>query len=245
MWVRRFDPREAARRAVAEAERAVGPRLLGATLYGSAVTGEFHSAHSDVNVAFIFSALGAPELESLRAARTAWMRCRVVRPLLLSRDSIQRSLDTFPLEYLLVRERHEAIVGEDSFAGLEIGRNALRLEIERVLRAQQLGLGLSYIALTHTRSGARHWAARASTSIAATAAGLLWLLEGAIPPTRRELAERCGAVLGVDATAFQQLLSLRLEPRGSIEAAALLESALRILNRLLETAEGLDGPPRA
>ena len=245
MWARRFDSRGAAVKAVAAAERAVGSRLLGATLYGSAVTGEFHPAHSDVNVAFVFSDLGAPELEALRGARTAWMRCRVVRPLLLSRDGLRRSLDTFPLEYLLVRERHETIAGQDFFAGLAIDRAALRLEIERVLRAQELGLGLSYVALTHTRAGARHWAARASTSIAASAAGLLWLEEGALPAGRRELADRCGSVLGVDAAAFQQLLALRFEPHRPVEAATLLESALRILNRLLETAEGLDGPPRA
>jgi hypothetical protein len=245
MWARRFDPHDAARGAVAAAERAVGPRLVGATLYGSAVTGEFHAAHSDVNVAFVFSALGAPELEALRAARGAWMRCRVVRPLLLSRDTIRTSRDTFPLEYLLIRERHEQLWGEDGFAGLAIEREALRLEIERVLRAQELGLGLSYIALTHTRTGARHWAARASTSIAASASGLLWLREGALPATRRDLVERSAGVLGVDGAAFQQLLSLRFEPHRAVEAAALLESALRILNRLLETAEGLDGAPRA
>ena len=62
MWPDRFDPRKAAGRAVDAARRAVGEKLRGATLYGSVTTGEFHPTHSDVNIAFVFSQLGTPEL---------------------------------------------------------------------------------------------------------------------------------------------------------------------------------------
>jgi predicted nucleotidyltransferase len=242
VWPLRFEPRAAALNAASAARRAVGERLLGATLYGSVVTGEFHPAHSDVNVAFVLSALGADELEALRGAQRTWARSRVERPLLLSRETLARSLDTFPLEYLLIRERHEPLLGEDFFGGLAVDRGALRLQVERVLRAQELGLGLSYVALAATRSGARHWAARAASAIAASASGLLWLREGTLPATRRELAERSGVSLGVDAAAFTRLLTLRVEPHRAVEARQLLDSALRILNRLTEVAEGLDAP---
>jgi predicted nucleotidyltransferase len=242
MWFRRFEPRLAARLAAEAAERATGPRLLGAALYGSAVAGGFHPAHSDVNVAFVFSALGAEELEALRRIAPVWDRCRVVRPLLLSRDALLRSRDTFPLEYLLIRERHEALRGEDLFAGIAIERAALRLQVERTLRAQELGLGLSYVALAGTRSGARHWAVRAGSAIAASAEGLLWLREGSLAATRRELAARCGAAFGVDAAAFELLLTLRERPREGVEARTLLDAALGVITRLLESAEGLDAP---
>jgi hypothetical protein len=242
MWPRRFDPQAAARRAAAAAARATGPCLLGATLHGSAASGEFHPAHSDVNMAFVFSTLGAVELEALRRIAPVWDRCRVVRPLLVSRDGLLRSLDTFPLEYLLIRERHVTLHGEDFFTGLAIDRGALRLEVERILRAQELGLGLSYVALAGTRSGARQWAARAGSAIAASAAGLLWLREGSLPATRRDLAARCGAAFGVDPEGLARLLTLREEPHRSLEARALLDSALAVITRLLESAEGLDAP---
>lgn len=242
MWSRTFDPREAARHAAEAAERALGAKLLGSTLYGSATTGEFHPAHSDVNMAFVLSALGAAELEALRGARRAWTRSRVLRPLLLAESTIERSLDTFPLEYLLIREQHEPLGGRDFFAGLTIGRGALRLQVERVLRAQELGLTLAYVALAGTRAGARHWAARAAAAIAASASGLLWLKEGSLPASRRALAERSGIAFGLDADAFARLLLLRTERHDAVEAPALLDSALNVLHRLLETAEGLDAP---
>jgi hypothetical protein len=80
--------------------------------------------------------------------------------------------------------------------------------------------------------------------MAASASGLLWLREGAIPASRRALAERSGAAFGVNAEGFARLLLLRTEPRRPVEARALLDSALDVLHRLLETAEGMD-PPRA
>jgi hypothetical protein len=244
MWPKPFDARQAALRAVNAARRAVGEKLRGATLYGSAVTGEFHSAHSDVNVVFVFSALGAPELAALGKAHPVWARCRVMRPLLVSEQTLRRSLDTFPLEYLLIREWRETLHGQDFFAPLNIDRGALRLEVERVLRAQELGLGLSYVALAGTRGGARRWAANASNAIAASASGLLFLAGEPIPARRRELAERCAARFGADGAAFARLLTLREKSaKERIDAVLLLDSALKILNRLLEAAERIDALP--
>ena len=83
MWPDRFDPRKGARRAVDAARRATGEKLRGATLYGSVTTGEFHPTHSDVNIAFVFSKLGTPELVALHGAHREWQRARVVQPLLV------------------------------------------------------------------------------------------------------------------------------------------------------------------
>jgi predicted nucleotidyltransferase len=242
MWFRKFEPREAARRAVAEAERAVGAKLLGATLYGSVVTGDFHAERSDVNVAFVLSDLGAGELEAIRAARRAWTRARVLRPLFLTGRKISRSLDTFPLEYLLIREQHEPLHGRDFFSDLAIERTELRLQVERVIRSQELGLCLAYLALADTRAGIAHWADRAGAAMAACASGLLWLHEGAVPASRRAVADRCADAFGIDRAAFARFLLLRAEPHPPLEARALLDAALTVLRSLLETAEGLDAP---
>lgn len=244
MWPKAFDPRQAARKAVAAARRAAGEKLRGATLYGSAVSGEFHPVHSDVNVAFVFSELSVPELSALSGAHGAWTRCRVVRPLLLSEDTLRRSLDTFPLEYLLIREHRETIFGEDFFGALPLDASALRLEVERVLRAQELGLGLSYVALAGTRGGARRWAVHASTAIAASASGLLYLSGEPIPGRRGELARRCAARFGVEEAPFARLLTLREAKPGHADPLELLDSAQRILRQLLESAERMAAPAR-
>jgi len=231
---------------VEAARREVGDKLLGATLYGSAAgsDGEFHPARSDVNVAFVFSALGTAELSALHRAYRVWRGCRVVRPLLLSERSLRRSLDAYPLEYLLIRERREHLEGTDFFGPLELDHAALRLQVERVLRAQELGLGLSYVALARTRGGARIWAVQASSAITASASGLVYLAGEPVPRTRRQLADRCAALFGVDGSTLSRLLTIRDVKRERVDAVALLDSALKILDQLLDSAERMTPPAR-
>jgi len=231
---------EAARAAVEAARAATGERLLSAALYGSAARGEFDVAHSDVNVVFVFTTLGAAELEALRPAHRSWVRHRVARPLLLARKSLEDSQDTFPLEYLLLRQWHQTLHGPDLYAGLTVDRACLRSAVERLLRAQELGLAASWVALAGTPGGARHWASQASRAIGASASGLLHLIGEPLPARRADLAERCAERFGVDRDALQALLT-RDADRPRVEASRLLESARLLVERLLAEAERLDG----
>src|SRR5690349_15966499 len=184
MTWRKFDCKSAAREAVDATTRAVGAKLESATLYGSAAMGTFDVGRSDLNVAFVFDSLEGTLLDALRPAHRVWHRRRIVRPLLLTRRVLESSLDTFPLEYLLIRTHHEALHGPDPFAAIEVERMALRLQVERTLRTQSLALGWSYLDTAGTPSGARHWASRAGTAIAASASGLLHLAGEPIPAAR-------------------------------------------------------------
>jgi predicted nucleotidyltransferase len=240
MWSKRIDPKEAARSAVEAAKGAAGEKLLSAALYGSAARGEFDSAHSDVNVVFVFSELGTPELEALHRVHRTWARHRVARPLLLTRKALEDSQDTFPLEYLLLREWHETLHGPDLYAPLRVERGPLRSEVERVLRAQELGIMVSFVALAGTPGGARHWAAQASRAIGASATGLLHLAGEPMPSRRAELAERCAARFGVDRESLFALLT-RDEDRPRLHALRLLESGRLLVERLIDEVERMDG----
>src|SRR5512147_1150103 len=201
-----FDPKAAAREAVEAATRAVGAKLESATLYGSAATGTFDAGRSDLNVAFVFDSLEGALLDALRPPHRVWRKRRIVRPLLLTRRVLDASLDTFPLEYLLIAAHHEALHGPDPFAGLAVERGALRLQVERTLRTQSLTLAWSYLDTAGTPSGARHWASRAGTAVAASASGLLHLAGEPIPAARREIAAKCAARFGIDEEALRRVL---------------------------------------
>jgi predicted nucleotidyltransferase len=242
IWSRSFDPKGAALAAVEAARKAAGENLLGATLYGSAARGEFEPAHSDVNVAFVFASLAPAELERLKAVHETWTRLRVARPLLVSRETLGRSLDAFPLEYLLIRECHVPLSGENHFRDLRIETGPLRQEVERTLRAQEMGLAWTYIALANTPSGARHWAARSGTAIGASASGLLHLAGEPVPRTRAALAERCRDRFGVDEEGERLLTERRPGSAGHLEATRLLASAQRLLTKLTEAADALTRP---
>jgi len=242
MGWRTFDPRTAAAEAVDAARRASGEKLVSATLYGSAAMGTFDPDRSDLNLAFLFTSLDGALLESLRPARSAWRKRRVVRPLLLTHEILETSRDTFPLEYLLIQAHHEPLTGPDPFASIAIEREALRLQVERTLRTQSLALAWSYLDAAVTPSGARHWATRAGTALAASVSGLLHLSGEAVPAGRRVLAARAAARYGISEEA---LLAVLLPPaeRPAMEQAALFGSARLVVDRLLDAAQRLDASP--
>jgi hypothetical protein len=88
------------------------------------------------------------------------------------------------------------------------------------------------------------WAVQASHAIAASASGLVHLAGEAVPRTRRDVAARCAALFQVDGPALTRLLTIRERTRERVEASELLDSALSILNRLLESAERMAPPER-
>ena len=239
---RAFDPKSAAQDVVASAREAVGDRVVSATLYGSAAMGTFHQDRSDVNVAFVLKALDAETLQALEPANRVWRKKRVVRPLLLTREILETSLDTFPLEYTLIRAHHEPLHGPDPFASLVVDRGSLRLQIERTLRTHSLALAWSYLDAARTPSGARHWATRAGTAIAASASGLLHLAGKTIPATRLDLAAMTAATFDVPVGPLQQVL-LPPGERPPLESAALFAGASDVVHRLLNAAERLDATP--
>ncbi|HEU4335387.1 MAG TPA: hypothetical protein VFT32_12905 [Candidatus Eisenbacteria bacterium] len=241
-WRKRFDPAKAARDAVDWARTGVGDRLESAVLYGSAAMGTFDAERSDLNVAFVFKALDAATLDALRSAHHGWGTVRLTQPLLLTPEILERSRDTYPLEYLLIRTFHRPLHGPDPFAAIEIDRRALRLQVERTLRTQSLALAWSYLDATGTPAGARHWARRAGTAIAASVSGLLHLAGDPIPADRRELASRAASRLDMPEAPLRDVL-LPPDARGGVERSALFEEARGCLKRLLDAAERMDAPP--
>ena len=239
---RTFDPKGAAREAVEAARNAVGEKLESATLYGSAAMGTFHQDRSDLNVALVFTTLDAALLGALGSANRVWRKRRLVRPLLLTREILATSLDTFPLEYTLIGAHHEALHGPDPFAAMSVERHALRLQVERTLRTQSMALVWSYLDAARTPTGARHWATRAGTAIAASASGLLHLAGETIPAARHDLAAKASLRFGIPAESLQQVL-LPPGERPPIESAALFAGARDVVHRLLDAAERLDATP--
>src|SRR5207249_5067932 len=99
------------------------------------------------------------------------------------------------------------------------------------------GVQTCALPISGTPAGARHWAGRAGTAIAASASGLLHLAGEPIPPTRGDLTKRCAALFGIDAEALGGLLERGPDVRSRIEATRLLASAQTILVRLTEAAD--------
>ena len=120
-------------------------KLLSVAIYGSAVTSNFIPKVSDINLLCVFNELKVETLRnSLRPIKHA-KKNRIVAPLFLTLEHIKSSLDTFPIEFLEIKENHRTIYGQKIFSELKIPKENLRLQCEQQLKSQIVRLRQLYL----------------------------------------------------------------------------------------------------
>src|SRR5579864_1427461 len=131
---------------VARLTAAAGANLKSVVLYGSAVSGEFHPRHSDLNVLCVLNKLGAYELSQLNAPARWWANQGHPAPLVFTLEELQHSADVFAIELLDIKTSHRVLAGEDVLASLDVPMKFHHLQVERELRTNLVRLRQRYLA---------------------------------------------------------------------------------------------------
>lgn len=127
----------------------LGGNLKSAVLYGSAVSGEHINRRSDINVLLI---LNSADLKSLRAVADVRRRIRFnkINPLVFTEGHLNTSSDTFPMEFLDIKEKYTLLFGKDYLVDLKVGLSNLRHQCEWELKSKIIQMQKFYM-----NSGAR------------------------------------------------------------------------------------------
>ena len=153
--------------------------LYGDTLRAVALTGEaagaaYRPGRSPLELAVILDAVTPEALRLVRPRLGGWGRRRIATPLFLDARWLADSRDSFPIEFLELREHHVLLHGQgDPFAGLPVSPEHLRLEVEQQLRGKLLHLWEAYL---ETRGSRR----RLRALLLAAVPGFAWILRGAL-----------------------------------------------------------------
>jgi hypothetical protein len=79
-------------------------------------------------------------LKKIQKKRKEWSQLLPSAPLIITKEEIISSLDIFPSEFLQISENYNLLAGEDVFAGIEIPKENLRLQIELNMKAKIIQL---------------------------------------------------------------------------------------------------------
>ena len=132
-----------------------GDELISIILYGSAATGNYYYKKSDINFLVLLSETGIQKLSACIPAVNKWKKRKVSTPLFLSREYIQSSLDSFPIEFFGMKTHHQLVYGEDILSDLEIDTQHLRLQCERELKGKLLHLREGFLAFGQNKKALR------------------------------------------------------------------------------------------
>jgi len=190
-------------------KNALDSDLKAVVLYGSAVTGEFLSKHSDLNILCIVERAGSAQLEQLHPAAKWWTSQGNPAPLIFTFDELQRSADVFAIELVDMKLHHRMLLGDDFFDQFEVPLRLHSLQLERELRTNWIRLRAAVVSAPPKKKAHLTIMLASVPAFCALFRHALWVLGNPMPATKREAVDGVAALTGANPAAFHAVLDLR------------------------------------
>lgn len=203
------DPREIFEEITEDYQQAFGNDLVSIILYGSGASGEYVPKRSDLNFLIVLSEEGIDALEESFKVVSKWRKRNVNSPLFLTKDYIESSLDSFPLEFLNMKMNYTLVFGEDVLSNLSFEKGHLRVQCERELKAKLLQLRQGYLDSSQRGGDMRSLVARSIPAFIAVFRALLHLKEMEVPTHKAQIVSRVCKEFDLDYTLFSTLISVK------------------------------------
>lgn len=183
--------------------------LKAVALYGSAVTGEFHSKHSDLNLLCILERADATQVEALHAAVEWWLKQGHRAPLVFTLEELARSADVFAIELLDMKTHHRMLYGDDVLAGLAVPLQHHAIQVERELRTDWLRLRQAILSAPKKEDAYLSLMTSSFSAFAALFRHALIALGEPLATNKRDAIERVGRFAHADPSGFLTVLDFR------------------------------------
>jgi hypothetical protein len=190
-------------------KNAAAENLKAAVLYGSAVTGEFHAQHSDLNLLCVVERADPPRMAALHPVFQWWLGQGHRAPLVFTWDELQRSADVFAIELTDMKAHHRLLWGEDLLAGLTIPLRYHSLQVERELRTNWLRLRQAILVAPNKNKARVQLLVSSFSAFAALFRHALIAMGEAPAANKREAIDRIAKFARSDPSGFHTILDLR------------------------------------
>jgi len=127
--------------------------IISIVLYGSATGKYFIPGKSDINLAVVFKCLGLAQMKDSLRVINSGMSKKITAPLFLSLSHIGTSKDTFPIEFIEIKENNILVYGKDVFSGLEIDEANLRLFCKKEIEGKLIRIRQAYLEIGLRKKG--------------------------------------------------------------------------------------------
>jgi predicted nucleotidyltransferase len=218
----------------ADYQRIFGEDLISICLYGSGARGAYIRRRSDLNFLICLTEEGIKELDKAFKLVASWRRRRVATPLFMTKEYITASLDTFPLEFLNIKQHYRVVWGKDPLAGIKINQKQLRLQVEREVKGKLLQLRRAYLTSRGWGVNLAALAARSLSAFISIFQGILYLRDKEIPDQKVDVIKAIAVETGLATEPFVRLLEVK-EGKSKLPARAmkgLMKSYIAEVNRL-------------
>ena len=172
--------------------------IISIFIYGSAACDDYVKGSSDINSAIIFNNIGISELKKSLYMVNESIRHRINTPLFLTKDHIMTSLDTFPIEFIEMKENHIILYGENVLSDINIDLSNIRFVCEEQIKGKLIRMRQGYLEVGLRKKGIEALIKESFDSLFPVFRGLL-RLKGITPfKSKKENIKALGEAFGVD-----------------------------------------------
>jgi predicted nucleotidyltransferase len=218
-----------------------GNELVSLILYGSAAGGSYIRGKSDINLLVVLTPAGMDKFTDVLDTVKSWKKRRVAVPLIMTGDFIKSSLDSYPIEYLNMKNNHILIYGQDILSELNFNPADLRLQIERELRGKLILLRQGFLEAEGKARQIRQLISNSLTAFISIFNALLYFKQGKAPQGRRDTIKEAEKLFTIDEAVFMLCADIKegKDKLASEEVVDVFKKYLREVNNICNIVDGL------
>lgn len=231
---------------LAQLRKRIHSQLQAVILYGSLARGDYLVGRSNINLLVLLSDMPLDLLQWYGRFHRPWSKERIVTPLFMIEDELQRSLNVFPLEYLEIKEQHVLLEGRDPFPALHIDLQHLLIQCEQEIQGNLLRVRQRFVEGLGRPEAIQVLLPISLTALIPCMRGIFRLLGHSPIGTVEAVLDRLNVHLGLEAAAFQEVLSMKrgLVSPGSLELPRVFERYVTALQGLIARVQDLKAEGR-
>ncbi|MCK4852040.1 MAG: hypothetical protein KAS86_02890 [Candidatus Omnitrophica bacterium] len=189
-----------------ELEKLYNGAMISIFAYGSVTGPDYDPRTSDINIAVVLKDTSVKELRSALKIVKSGIRKRITVPLFLTSAYIKMSLDTFPMEFMNMKDTRLVLFGDDVLADISANNEDLRRECEYQLKGKLLTIRQAYLEQALGRRGLERLIKMSLRALLPVFQNMLRIKRGNPPPRgRTEVLMEVGEAFNIDMSAFLEV----------------------------------------
>jgi len=184
-----------------------GENLESIILYGSLASGEFQDDKSDVNVFILLKDVNYTALAELSAIVRDWMGNDYPMPVIMETAELMQYAQSFPIEFLDMKDHHRVLVGTDVIAPLIVPNDLLKAQTFHELSMRQMQLRRSTLLLAQKPKELAKVFHQSLPSVLALLRAALRLQHPIEPMSKKDAAKQLLQELSLNVNQLNQILT--------------------------------------
>ena len=189
--------------------KAAGANLESIILFGSTVSGDFHSEFSNVNLFCVLRDSSFSSLQALAPVAQWWDRQKQPPPLLMTRQDLLRSTDVFTIELIDMQQHHRVLFGDDVLKDLHIPLDLHRVQVEYELREKLILFRQQLLLVSGDKRRSWDLLLRSVPSFVTLFRHALIALSGNATAAKRDAVEALSKLIGFQPSSIHQVLDVK------------------------------------